>query len=234
MLVGVVPSVRDMDIARERGWYRIPVGMVRDWRSPGHLAFYHGRGFGSEAGKIQHYAPIWAADLVKRIDLFPDEENHPRAFDDYIRVHLGEVKSRPRPIISRRPRRVVIMPTTLERFMNSNEINELYVGDEAKEVLYGQMTEEQMKPEREYYVRGTNAYYLTDFALFCRKRNVQVDVDSGKHVQEGIVIPAKPKRAAPPDGWEAVRLSRYDITRRPEEALRRVRSIVMDGGGISE
>ena len=61
---------------------------------------------------------------------------------------------------------------------------------------------------------------------------MQVDVDGADRVQNGIIL-AKPKRAEPASGWEAVRLSRYDITRRPEDALARIRSIVGAGGGVA-
>jgi len=230
VLVGIVPNVSDMEIARERRWYRVPRNMVEAWRTPGHLAFYYGQAFGDQAGQIRHYAEVSHADVVPRIELFPDQPRHPRAHHEYIRIHLGELQQRPAPIQSRHRRRIVLLPTTWDRFAAATDLNDLVAGDPAEETLYGRLTGEGMRPERAYYVRGANAYYLTDFALFCRRRNVQVDLEPGDGTRLLVTYPDGRTELA--EGWAALRLSRFDITRRQEESVEQVRSLVAASGGI--
>ncbi len=230
VLVSVVPRVSDFEIVTKKHWYRIPCSVVSQWATPAYLAFYHGQGFGVEAGQVRYFAPIRYVDIVKRVDLFPDEPKHPRARADYYRVHIDNLQQRPSPIRSKRKRQVVLIPTTFERFMLAGDINELAVGDEATDSFYGRMTEEGLRPERAYHVRGSNAYYFTDFAILGRKRSVQVDVARGEN-QNGFLPKRAGRHAETPDGWTALRLSRFDITKRREDAIERIRNAMAAGAG---
>lgn len=232
VLVGIVPRVSDFEIAHRQRWYRIPCSLVSEWITPGHVAFYFGQAFGGEAGTIRYYAPVLHADVVKRLDLFPGQPRHPRAHLDYIRLHLHTPQERLEPITSRRPRRIVLLPTTWERFMTATDLNDLYQGDPEEEMLYGRIVEDGLKPERAYYVRGANAYYFTDYAIHCRKRNVQVDLEQSAADNRGSrLLVARAEGIEPADGWSALRLSRYDITRRTEDSVRRIRQLVDSSGG---
>jgi len=233
VLVGIVPRVSDFEIANRERWYRIPWSVIESWVTPGYIAFYFGQAFGGDAGTIRYYAQVHHAEVLKRIDLFPNQPRHPRAHMDYVRVHLDAPEERSEPITSRRQRRVVLLPTTWERFMTAEDLNDLYRGDEEEEVFYGRMVEQDLKPERAYYVRGANAYYLTDYAFHCRSRNLHVDVEQSTVGQRGNSLRlARPDEAIePPGGWSAMRLSRFDMTRRTEESVRRVRELVDASGG---
>jgi hypothetical protein len=232
MLVGMMPRVADLSVARDRGWYRIPQNMVREWTSPSHVAFYFGSAFGSEAGQIRYYAEAWHADIVKRIEMFPSQPRHPRAQENYLRVHLGEVLKRHTPILSRRRRRLVLLPTTWERFVVATDLNELVGGDADEDAFYGSMDAEGLRPERAYHVRGANAYQLTDYALFCRNGNIGIDVE-GSTVSRNAFLQRRPNEDAPPiRSWESIRLSRFDIARRRDDTIRELRTEVERSGGV--
>jgi hypothetical protein len=230
VLVSIVPTENDFQIVREQGWYRIPLGMVKKWSAPGYLAFYFGRGFGDSAGQVRWYAPVANADLVKRIDMFPDDEDHPRAFNDYVRVHISDLRPCPHTITSRSERKLVLLSTTMDRLESATDLNELSCGDGPVDALYGEFTKEGLFAERDYYVRGANAYYLTDMALLCRKKSVQIDIEPAENDDGSLIVRGGPKH--PATGWEAIRLSRYDITRRRGEVLESVRSAVNSSGGM--
>jgi len=232
VLVGILPKVRDFGILTREHWYRIPRALVQNWVTPGYLAFYFGQAFGEEAGLIRYYAAVQHADVVKRLDLFPGQVRHPRAQMDYIRVHLDELSQRPAPIRSRHPRRIVLLPTTWERFVMASDLNDLAAGDPDDDALYGRLTGEGLRPERSYYVRGANAYYFTDFAFLCRKGNVQVDVEPSESSSHRLYVARPDGIAQPADGWTALRLSRFDITRRQEESVRQIRGLVDASGGM--
>ena len=229
VLVGVVPTARDFEIARLERWYRIPVKMVRDWQTPGYVAFYFGRAFGGDAGTITHYARAWHADVIPRIEIFPDQPRHPRALDDYVRIHIDELQKRPAPIDGRKRPRFVLLPTTWQRFEAAHEVNDLVVGDDDEQAFYGHLTDASLRPERAYHIRGTNAYHLADYALFCRRASIQVDIAS-RTMSRTVLVDA-PTAEGTPDGWESIRLSRHDITRRSAESVERVRAVVDASGG---
>jgi len=233
VLVGVVPRISDFRIMRDEHWYRIPCAAMREWITPRYLAFYFGRAFGDDAGRIRYYADVTHADIVKRIDLFPNQRRHPRAHEDYYRIHVSDIHERARPINSYVHRKLVVMPTTWERFSSATSLNELVTGDKAEEVFYGRLREEGLPAERAYYVRGTNAYHLADMALFCKRRNVHIDIEASRTIPRKLLAGSqsdKQKDAA--EGWEKLRLSRFDIAHRTGESIKSVQSLVDRSGGI--
>jgi hypothetical protein len=230
LLVGVVPRERDLEIARLQRWYRIPTTVVRNWTTPNWVAFYLGRGFGSGAGQIRYFARVWHSDIVKRAELFPDQPRHPRAHVDYIRLHHDQLQERPAAIRSSNRRGLVLLPTTLDRFMTASDVNDLVIGDDVEESFYGSMKEAGMRPERAYYVRGPNAYHLADYAVFCRKQGIQIDIASNT-MPKRLLVTADEKNPMP-DDWRSLRLSRFDITQRRSRSLDRLREVVDACGGI--
>src|SRR5512138_3382303 len=93
----------DLEIARTEHWYRMPAN-----RAPAHatfaryLAFYLTAAFGQDRWSIREYAHIRGHELVRRRDLFPNDGDHPRAEEPYIKLQLGPLIALPRPIVSER------------------------------------------------------------------------------------------------------------------------------------
>jgi hypothetical protein len=127
VLVAVVNSPRDLEIVRQQHWYRIPVKRAPKRVGADYLALYMTGAFGPrERHQISLYAPIRAYRLVTRIELLPDEPEHPRAQDHYFKIEVGPLQRLARPIVSHRLRRVTFIPTTLERLLGAAEINDLW------------------------------------------------------------------------------------------------------------
>ena len=102
VLVAIVNNLEDMRLAREEGWYRIPVASVRKWLGdcwpPDWLAFYQTKVFGPEAYAIKYYAVVRDIRMVSRMDLFPDtSRNHPKANRRYHQLLLGDLQRLPKP-----------------------------------------------------------------------------------------------------------------------------------------
>ena len=66
VLVGVMNSQRDFEIARREGWYRIPVRHVPRRLGAEYLAFYQTKAFGPEGWAVNYYAPIRRVQLAQR------------------------------------------------------------------------------------------------------------------------------------------------------------------------
>lgn len=127
VLVAVMNNRRDFEIARDEGWYRIPVKHAPPSAiEAAVLAFYFTRAFGEEGWAIRWYAPVRGHELVRRRDLLPEEPDHPRADELYYKMQLGPLIRLERPIPSLRWRRIVFIETTWDRFIAAREIRDLF------------------------------------------------------------------------------------------------------------
>ena len=95
VLVAIINNLRDFAIVRDEHWYRIPAkhAPTRAINAP-ILAFYQTKVFGDEAWAINHWAEAQEWETVKRVELFPQEISHPRAQEDYYRIHLAVRKQK--------------------------------------------------------------------------------------------------------------------------------------------
>jgi hypothetical protein len=137
VLVAIINNLRDFAIVRDEHWYRIPVR-----RAPTRainasvLAFYQTRVFGEEAWAINYWAEAQQWEIVKRVDLLPQEASHSRAQEKYYQIQLGKLGCLPHPIVSKKWRRITFITTTWERLMRAQEVTELLHGDIWEERLY--------------------------------------------------------------------------------------------------
>jgi len=140
VLVALLKEPRDLGIARDEHWYRIPVRSLPA-RAVGAaiLAFYQTKAFGDERWAIRYYAEARRWTQVRRIDLLPQEAGHPRAQDPYYQVWLGPLKPLPRPIASGRWRRITFIVTHWERLQSVEAVEDLLHGSLWDEYLWRAM-----------------------------------------------------------------------------------------------
>ncbi|HDQ99992.1 MAG TPA: hypothetical protein ENN51_06895, partial [candidate division WOR-3 bacterium] len=125
-LVAIVPRKRDWRVMLAELWYRIPVRTAPlDLPDCRYIAFYQPRVFGAEKWAVNWYARVSRVSAVSRRELLPGEPDHPRAGDAYWRIDIDGLLRLPRPIPSRRRRRIVFVPTSLERLLVAGEVNDL-------------------------------------------------------------------------------------------------------------
>ncbi|MBC7233026.1 MAG: hypothetical protein H5T68_07295 [Chloroflexi bacterium] len=137
VLIAIMNNPRDLAIARDQHWYRIPVKHLpqRGFHAP-ILAFYQTKEFGEQKWSINYYAHTTTWEMVPRIQLLPDEPSHPRANELYYKVHLGELRTLPHPIVSRKWRRITFIVTHWGRLLEAQEINQLLHGSIWEERLW--------------------------------------------------------------------------------------------------
>jgi hypothetical protein len=126
VLVAVVNRVRDLELARHAGWYRVPLAHLPQRFAAEYLAFYQTRVFDAERWAIRYYAPVVRYRIATRLELLPDEPNHPRAAERYYRVELGALRSLPVPVPARRLRRVTFINTTYGQLRRAADICDLF------------------------------------------------------------------------------------------------------------
>ncbi|HEY3291218.1 MAG TPA: hypothetical protein VGK87_13905 [Anaerolineae bacterium] len=125
VLVCLMNTPRDLEIARWDHWYRIPVKHAPPDFLADIIAFYLASAFDDEKWAIHEYAHVRGHELVRRCDMFPDQPNHPRANDLYYKMQLGPLLRLARPIPSLRWRRIAFIETTGDRLLHALEISEL-------------------------------------------------------------------------------------------------------------
>jgi hypothetical protein len=127
VLVAYVPHPADFALVQEQGWYRIPQQFAPKGLHAEYVAFYFGRQFGPHKWAVHYYGRNLGHELVRRVDLLPDQPTHPRAEQLYYKIQLGPLVQRPQPILSLRWRRVLFIHTTWDRFEMAHELNDLFL-----------------------------------------------------------------------------------------------------------
>lgn len=178
VLIAYVPHPADFEIARTEGWYRIPQEHAPKGVYAEYFAFYFGRRFGPQKWAIHYYARQKGFELVKRIDLLPDQPDHPRAQEPYYKIILGPVEQLAEPIVSLRWRRITFMHTTWDRFQEAREINDLLLdGGEYVDRLFATLKERGIQAELNFKVEESGAEYVVPLAVFTREGRLDFQED---------------------------------------------------------
>src|SRR5215210_2516490 len=181
VLVGVLNHPRDLTIAKEQHWYRIPVDQARKWINnrwpPDWLAFYHTKSIESEPYGVYYYARVHDIRTVPRHEIFPHEPRNLKSDRLYHQLVLGDVQRLERPILSRRWRRIVFIRSTWDKFSAAVEINDLFDESPLEDRLWVELKRRQIEAERQYFVTINGKDYALDFALECKKGNLDIETD---------------------------------------------------------
>jgi hypothetical protein len=126
VLVGVINRKRDLQTVLREHWYRIPRARAPRSIDAEYVAFYLSTGMKEKNGGIYYYARRTGHELLRRRDLLPQEQNHPRANDLYYKIALGEVLEKDPPILNPTARPISFLFTTWDRFVSARTIADLY------------------------------------------------------------------------------------------------------------
>jgi len=165
VLVVVVPRLRDWELIRSEHWYRIPVSRAPRRIGAQYLAFYHTKVFGRMRWTIRYYAPIRRYRLARRRDLLPEEANHQRADDLYYKIEIGPLQPLPRPIPSRKLRRVTFIMTTMSRLLRARDVVDLWQHDNARDRLWRALRTRGIRAHRDYMIKEGALCYRADLAV---------------------------------------------------------------------
>ncbi|CAN5879767.1 hypothetical protein BH23GEM7_BH23GEM7_07410 [soil metagenome] len=217
VLVAILRDARDLPIARDQHWYRIPVASARKWLKerwpPEWVAFYQPRVFGDDAYSIRYYAGVLDVKKRLRSELFPAEFQTDKREREYYQLILGPLKELPRPIFSRRWRRIVFISTTWAKLFAASEINDLFDGSPLEDRLWAEFKRYAIPAERQEFVVIGMQQYALDFAIYCADGRVDVETD-------GDLWHANPERAAEDNlrdnalessGWKVLRFTRRQV-----------------------
>jgi len=141
VLVCLLPSLRDLEIARLLGWYRIPFRTAPKVVAVDYLAFYQPGSFGDEAGCIEWMAPVRGHELTTRAELLRDEPDHPRAGEEYFKIQLGPLERLPHPVGTEKWKRLTFLYTTGEYLLKAQTLKDLVVQSDERQLLWQSLRE---------------------------------------------------------------------------------------------
>src|SRR5687768_17994138 len=141
ILVALLPTPRDLEIARLLGWYRIPLRTAPKVVAVDYLAFYQPSAFGERGGKIELIAEVRGHELTTRGELLKDEADHPRAREEYYKIQIGGLEKLKEPILADKWKRITFLYTTGEYLLSAKTINDLVVDGDERQVLWMSLRE---------------------------------------------------------------------------------------------
>ena len=141
ILVCLLPTARDLEIARLLGWYRIPLRTAPKVVAVDYLAFYQPSAFGERGGQIEFVAPVHGHELTTRGELLKDEADHPRAREEYYKIQIGALEKLSQPITTDKWKRLTFLYTTGEYLLNATTLNDLVVAGDERQLLWQSLRE---------------------------------------------------------------------------------------------
>jgi len=223
VLVAILNNLLDFAVARDQHWYRIPVSSVHKWLKgrwpPQWLAFYQTKVFGSEAFAVNYYTRVLNVRQVYRWQLFPDQPHDEKGRRRYYQLILEPLQRLSRPILSRRWRRIVFIPTTWQKFSSAVEINDLYDESPLEDRLWAELKRLQISAERQEFVPVKDRSYALDFAIYCTSGKIDVETDGDTWHADPERIPLDNLRDNDLEttGWRVLRFNTTHIREKMAE-----------------
>jgi hypothetical protein len=141
VLVCLLPTPRDLELARILGWYRIPFRTAPKVVAVDYLAFYQPASFGAQGGQVQYVAEVKGHELTTRAELLRDEPEHPRAHEEYFKIQLGALEKLKAPVKAEKWRRITFLYTTGEYLLKATSLNDLVVQSDERQLLWQSLRE---------------------------------------------------------------------------------------------
>lgn len=141
VLVCLLPTPRDLEIARLLGWYRIPLRTAPKVVAVDYLAFYQPSVFGERGGQIEYVASVRGHELTTRGELLKDEVNHPRAKEEYYKIQIAGLEKLKEPIKSEKWKRLTFLYTTGEYLLNAKSFSDLVIDGDERHILWKSLRE---------------------------------------------------------------------------------------------
>ncbi len=241
VLIAYIPTAGDLKIAHKKKWYRIPANrkivprMVKN-NSIQLIAFYQPAVFKTDAFAVRYYAKVKGIELVERKKLFPDEPLNEHSNNLYYKINIEKLLRLPKAIKSLRHRRILFITTTVKKFEQAKEINDLFYGTSIEEKLWKALTVNKIRPERQFLESVNNNNFYLDFALFCKKSKIAIECDGDKyHLKEKAVRRDKKRdNLLESKGWNVFRYTTYDITKELNTTVEQIKDIINYYGGVED
>ena len=147
-------------------------------------------------------------------------------FEDLIKLE--------KPIYSKKRRIIIFIRSNMGKFLNANEINDLYLGSSIEEKMWRELKKNMLPAEREFHQKIKNKNYFIDFALFCKNIKLALECDGDEyHLKEKDVKYDKSRdNDLKSKGWNVLRYTSTEINNKIDEVIFQVKEAINEYGGI--
>jgi very-short-patch-repair endonuclease len=155
----------------------------------------------------------------------------------YHRIQFERLEKRPRPIPSRLARTVVFISTTMHKFINADELNDLFDESLLEDYLWDELKRRKIPAERQWPVFQDDLSYRLDFAFFCNKGKLDVETDGDTwHLEKGRVASDNQRNNdVEALGWHVMRFNSHQIKeQRDDYCIPRIQGSLNNLGGLIE
>ena len=231
VFIGVVKRPGDLAAALRERWYRVPAEKAPRGGFT-HIAFYQPSSFGAEGGKIRFYAKTLSCSKARRLDLLPDQPEHPCATREYVRYALSAPVELPRPIRNGGCERVSCGYTTMRLLRSAKDIHGLFGARPLEKILRSALRLAGLRAVPEYTVRAGRRRYRLDFAAFGACGKLDIECDGVWHARRAVrERDAERDSRLAARGWTILRLSEAGITGNMSRVIAKIRLAIKRIGG---
>lgn len=147
----------------------------------GWLAAFEGVQASRSKQQVIRYAEVTEIRRRTREELFPGLPAGSRAGRKYYQLMLGPIQKLPAALIPPRHRRTTFIETSIAKLHDAKSFNDLFGGGQFEDELWKAFELNFIDAERQWNVLVDRKHYILDFAVFCKLRNIDVEVDGRQH-----------------------------------------------------
>jgi very-short-patch-repair endonuclease len=168
---------------------------------------------------VNHYARVLDIREVFRWQLFPDQPRDGKGQRRYYQLLLSPLQRLPRPIFSRRWRRILFMRTTWGKFTSAAEIDEVWDESPLEDRLWAGLKRRAIDVERQEFVQVKGHTYSLHFAIYCDRGRIDVETDGDRWHADRQRIPLDNMRDNDLEtaGWRVLRFNTHHIREEMDE-----------------
>jgi very-short-patch-repair endonuclease len=239
VLVGWIPTAEDLRLFEEARWYRIPLDVAitrpETWRPPAWVAAFESKRASGSEQRVARYAKVLAIQVKTREELLGAVAPGPKRDRKYYQLLLGAPRLLPSPLVPPRSRqRTTFIWTTLPKLLAADGFNDLFDESPPENDLWNRLKSEDIAAERQWPESANSLRYILDFAIFCRNRNIDVEMDGLQHhtVQVNSENDADRDRNLTSKGWAIHRIRASEYRQAPVRAVRQLCETIEEYGGV--
>ncbi|MCK4233688.1 DUF559 domain-containing protein, partial [candidate division WOR-3 bacterium] len=132
-------------------------------------------------------------------------------------------------------RRIVFIPTTLDRLMRAKEINDLYHTSPIEEKLYEVMKKEKIQTERQLFVREGKKWYCLDFGVSCKDGKIDIECDGETYhsSKDAQTRDRKRNNELTSNGWLVLRFTGKEINKDAKGCVKQIKKAIRSLKGVA-
>lgn len=240
VLVAMIKSKRDFEIAKSQLWYRIPKEKAPQFVRENQIkviAFYLTNVFAEENFSIRYFGLVSNILIVNRKELFPKETLNHKSDNEYFKIEFESLLSLKNPIISKREIRNVFIPTSEEKFFNSAHINDIFNGSILEDILWKRLIEKKIFAERQVYYKGNEGnYYILDFVIYCKHTHINIECDGDAYHMDRSKIQRDKNRNnfLESKGWCVLRFTTENLIKELDKTVSLICETINYYGGVQD